>query len=481
MRALAVGRLARLTPRTILVDHAGLKGLGDVVVETGYYAALKARYPDARLVSRRSRRVAWGHPLIDAFDETTPESAFDAVYRRLPPLDTPSRSEALRQGLSIFDRFHLQIGLDRPTERPRLYVLERELAELGLEDDGGGGWIIAYSADSRELDRRWGEERFLELAHHLETAHGASLIELGAGLTSGHMGVGIDLVGKTSHREAMAVLHVADLFIGNHGGLTHVAGALGTPILSPWGASHPADRFAYDDWSVAIEPDLPCRHCRWTGQIPGACWVDSIDARTPCTQVISVEQMKAAADALLERLRPERSRLRAGKKARLSLARDPQTLDRYDLGAEVSADTHAFVPFGGGWAAEHRPTGYQRLSWVTVFPDWLALYPLWHDLLATYARGFTCQDRTLLVLPTYPLNAVEAANLLVSEAQRLGLDDETLPPIVLVLGHLSTAEREALVASSAAFVPLGTELDVPSDRSLTPTELAAWRSLRERA
>ncbi|HEY9856116.1 MAG TPA: hypothetical protein V6D05_10285, partial [Stenomitos sp.] len=60
------------SPRRILVDHSGEKGLGDIVCELNLYPALRRRYPEAMIASRQSRSLAWGTPEIEAFDETSP-------------------------------------------------------------------------------------------------------------------------------------------------------------------------------------------------------------------------------------------------------------------------------------------------------------------------------------------------------------------------------------------------------------------------
>lgn len=463
-----------MSPGRILVDHRGTKGLGDTIAEMAFYRALSRQFPAAELVSRGGRTLAWGNPWIAAFDESTPEAEFDQVIRVQLPLTVPPKQEALTRGLKFYERFLLQVGFDLPQEAPELYVLPRELEALGLEDDGGDDLIIAYSADSRELDRRWGEERFQDLARYLEAVHGASLVEIGSGLNVGHLGVGLDLVGQTDLRQTMALLSLADLFIGNHGGLTHMAGALGTPILSPWGASHPYSAFRYDDWSVAIEPDLPCKHCRWTGKVPSECWDTSQYVRTPCTQAIDVAQMVRAADALIPRLKAARAELKRQKELRRQAARDPVSLARFEHMVSVSPESHVYMAVGD-WDAQH---GLDQAASrkIVAFPDWLSGSGEWETLVSEYLTCFEAGSPYVLMLAADPLTGREAGELLMEFVYRRRGHVGPLPRMLLILGRLDEAERQALVAGADAFVSLGSQAEPTLGRTLRTEQLASLKA-----
>lgn len=458
-------------PLHILVDHAGTKGLGDVVCEFNLYPALRRCFPDARLYSRNSRTLAWGHPDIDGFDQSSPLSAFDRVYH-LESLTELVRDyhTALLEGRTVFEHFLWHQGFPESTEPPQLYVLPREMEALGLEDDGKGGLIVGYSTDSKDLDRRWGEERFHALLQYLEDTYDVSLIELGSGLNSGHSGLGLDLVGRTNVRQTMAVLSLCDLFIGNHGGLTHLAGGVGTPILSPWGASTPYAAYAYDPLSIALETAPACRHCNWTLERLESCLNGHfMFDRAPCTQAISVEQMMEAADHLIPTLLQEQTRLKEAKQVRRLRARIPETLDRFDRDEEVSPDTRQYLILGGvsGWGAHHSRDNFARLSRVVAFPNW-SRPDAWQPLVADYVRHFQATDQTVLMLSAYPLTGPEVKEVLETYLYQV-LKPAEAPRIAIILGALDMEDRCHLIDRAKGYVPLKSDYHVPQDTHPTAT------------
>lgn len=469
-------------PRRILVDHTGFKGLGDIVCETAFYEALRRRHPGAWIASRGSNTLAWGNPHVDAFDETSPASAFDRILQ-LPDLGrfTLGLGEAWREGRPVFEHFCRLVGLEPLDHAPELHVLPREMEELGLEDDGSDRLIVAFSVDSKAPDRRWGAERFKELLEALASRHDLDCIELGSGHCEGHVGVGLDLVGQTDLRQSMAVLSLADLFIGNHGGLTHLAGGVGTPILSPWGASHPYRAFAYDDLSVAVETDPECRHCRWIGGGPAECWdMASLQGRSPCTQEISVPRMREAAETLLSELRARRDALRRMKAQRRLRARDPLELAHFDHRVAVTPFTHSHFHLGGpsdGWAFRDHGDNYAAYRKIVAFPDWLDPACPWEELLATYVTALHPESNWILQLSTHPLSGAEATELVtryLNEGMRwLG----GTPRLLFVGGRLGQLERAFMVERADAYVamtPFGAPVPQGVRSLADPAQLQAW-------
>lgn len=440
-------------PKRILVDHAGNKGIGDIVCELNYYTALRQRYPDAELLSRGSRTLAWGNPFIDGFDERSADVAFDLVIRQA---DLRAIAEDLQRALkeqeTIFSLFLRHQGFD-PMGVPELFTVPREVARLELGIEESERLVVVVSADSKEPDRRWGQERFQALASYLEAAHGALVIELGSGVTEGHLGVGLDLVGQTDLRQAMAILSCADLFVGNNGGLTHLAGGVGTPILVPWGANSPYEAYAYDEISVALGTAPPCQNCGWTGVFLQGCMdVDPHLGRTPCTQDITVTDMQEAADELIPLLRAERVRLRDGRSSRMSRARDPLSLSRVDQAHDVAPYAHLVLAMGGeaNWVQAHRRDNFSRLRKIVAFPDWLAGADEWKRLVATYLERYEAPSEWTLVLSASPLTGPQVRE----ELERFIYGElrpiRPLPKILVYLGNLTVAEREILANQSAA-------------------------------
>jgi ADP-heptose:LPS heptosyltransferase len=441
-------------PQSILIDHSGAKGIGDIICELNAYAALRSRFPNSHLVSRGSRTLAWGNPYIDAFDESSPDEAFDQVVRL--GIHWSRLKDSLSEGLSIFDHVMRANGLDMPSGPPQLHVLPAEVDAIGVEPDHPDDLLIAYSVDSKEPDRRWGEERFAELLQYIQETYGGTYLELGSGFTAGHVGIGYDLVGQTDLRQTMALLSEADLFIGNHGGLTHLAGGVGTPILCPWGASNPYRAYAYDAMSEVIETAPDCRYCAWTSNVTQDCQATSVfRGRTACTQTISVSQMREAADRLIFRLRLERERLRSLRHKRRQVSKDPRRLLRFDRPETLDPYTNMRLFIGGtpGWGPEHRNDHYARLRKIVAFPDWHNPASAWDSLVSSYVSFFDADDPWVLILSAAPHTGPAVHELL--DAYLRGLDlKRPSPKVMLIFGSIGETERRDLIQNAEAYVPL---------------------------
>jgi lipopolysaccharide heptosyltransferase II len=93
-------------------------------------------------------------------------------------------------------------------------------------------------------------------------------------------------VGRTSLREAVGILAAARLSIGPDTGLMHLSAAVGTPVVSLWGATSPARTgpYGYDD--LALRGRAECSPCYLK-----CCPIGRI-----CMQSIGVEEVVAKAE-----------------------------------------------------------------------------------------------------------------------------------------------------------------------------------------
>lgn len=172
---------------------------------------------------------------------------------------------------------------------------------------GSGGYAPA---------RRWSASRFAELADEL-IAGGASIVLVGgkeeAALRARVLAqmqsasAVLDVGGRTNLRELTAILQCCDLFVGNDGGVMHLAATAGTSVVAPYG---PTDPHAWGPWApepwhcvrrypngvevlrsgphMTLKASLACSPCIYRGMnlgTPAGC-----PDRT-CLQRISVEQM----------------------------------------------------------------------------------------------------------------------------------------------------------------------------------------------
>src|SRR5205085_8587440 len=127
--------------------------------------------------------------------------------------------------------------------------------------------------------KRWPAENFVELAaqlHRRTSCHwivlgGAGDRELANGITSA-VGTRIgsanvtNIAGETTLRELCAVLKFSVLTVTNDTGPMHVAAALGTPVVVPFGSTSPemtAPFFAPDLEHEFIIGQASCAPCFW--------------------------------------------------------------------------------------------------------------------------------------------------------------------------------------------------------------------------
>jgi heptosyltransferase-2 len=100
----------------------------------------------------------------------------------------------------------------------------------------------------------------------------------------------VDLTGKTSLREAMALMSRCRLFISNDSGLMHVAAALGVPTVAIFGSTNPVTTSPPGRNHVIIYKDVACSPCLKTD-----CPTDF-----QCMDLIGVDDVYEAAVRMLD-------------------------------------------------------------------------------------------------------------------------------------------------------------------------------------
>ena len=101
----------------------------------------------------------------------------------------------------------------------------------------------------------------------------------------------MDLVGRTSLLELVAVLKAVAVAVGPDSGPSHVAAAVGTPYVSLFGPTSPRRTAPYGSESLVVRSSVNCAPC-YKKQCPG---LDRI-----CMRKISVEKVKEKLSEALE-------------------------------------------------------------------------------------------------------------------------------------------------------------------------------------
>jgi exopolysaccharide biosynthesis WecB/TagA/CpsF family protein len=160
---------------------------------------------------------------------------------------------------------------------------------------GSGGYSPA---------RRWPSAYFAQVADALIAQHNAQVVFVGKA-SDGAEDVqaqmqhkAVMLVDRTSLTQLADVIRSADLYIGADSGVTHLACAVGTPLIAIFGSSSSQ---AWGPWlghehNVVLRSAPLCSPCSYVGHRIGA--REGCPART-CMHMVTPQQVIAAAEALL--------------------------------------------------------------------------------------------------------------------------------------------------------------------------------------
>ena len=135
--------------------------------------------------------------------------------------------------------------------------------------------------------RQWPVDRYARVATRLIRNFDANVVVVGGSTERGLAervcdGLGsrcLNLAGQTPDVKTLAgVLSQCDLFVGNDGGVMHLASAVSIPIVAIFGPSNDVSWGPYGNvvWSpgtpartVVVRADLPCAPCLYRGFLPG--------------------------------------------------------------------------------------------------------------------------------------------------------------------------------------------------------------------
>jgi ADP-heptose:LPS heptosyltransferase len=192
---------------------------------------------------------------------------------------------------------------------------------------GGGIPRLALAPGASTPERRWPPERLESIGRWWQNAHDGQVVLLGSAadrevcvrITTG-LGASavVDLSGKTTLRQAAAVLETCDLLVGMDSGPGHLAAAVDTPVVvvAHMPGAAPSRRFA--PWMVPhrlVVPTPRSERCH------PMCAFD----RPHCIENVTVESVRVAVEELAEgRLGPASTPAGPGRRGE-GLVSDPAT------------------------------------------------------------------------------------------------------------------------------------------------------------
>ncbi len=150
---------------------------------------------------------------------------------------------------------------------------ERKTAARRILEDAGVDTskktVILGAGSANSLAKRWPAERFGQLSDLLRSAIDVNVVLIGSKdeadvsekVIATSAAPPIDLTGKTSLAEAVAMVSVADLVISNDMGLAHLSPAVGTKTIVIFGPTDPRTARPFSDNANVIWKQVECAPC----------------------------------------------------------------------------------------------------------------------------------------------------------------------------------------------------------------------------
>ena len=118
--------------------------------------------------------------------------------------------------------------------------------------------------------KRWYPDRFAEVARRLAEKWSAKVVifggpgeaDIAADIESRLEGVAVNLAGKTSVRELMALIRRCNFFITNDSGPMHIAAAFDVPLVAIFGSTDHTGTSPYNRNAVVVRKQVDCAPCK---------------------------------------------------------------------------------------------------------------------------------------------------------------------------------------------------------------------------
>ncbi len=281
-------------PVTIHADSRGAHGT--LAAKWKFVRELRKKHFDKVYVLKRSLSSA-----VLAFLSCAPERiGFDTEGRGvLLTKRVPYRNDQ-HEVVNFLDVLRAD-GVDVEDDFLELWTKSEEeqsiadlLAEKGVPPSSRVAVIHPFSAVAQ---RGWPLENFAELALRIKREAGYVPVLVGSPADADSLkkampliqdGVVVDLIGKCSLRETIALLKRSALFVGNDSGIMHLAAAAGTPLVALFGPQSPVKFGPWSTKARVIYKGLKCSPCRQ--KFFSEC-KPSPRQRPECMETISVEEV----------------------------------------------------------------------------------------------------------------------------------------------------------------------------------------------
>ncbi|MBW1981996.1 MAG: lipopolysaccharide heptosyltransferase II [Deltaproteobacteria bacterium] len=183
-----------------------------------------------------------------------------------------------------------------PVNREAQRTVLARFAELGLRPQAL--FIGVHPGAAYGEAKRWFPERFAAALDRLASPERQIILfgsaadrQIAAEIKGRMSSAVIDLVGRTTLAEAMWLISRCSLFVSNDSGLMHMAAAFRVPQVALFGSTDPRKSAPLNEHAIVLQAEhLWC----------APCFKRRCPADLSCFQAITVEQVVAAAESLLQ-------------------------------------------------------------------------------------------------------------------------------------------------------------------------------------
>jgi ADP-heptose:LPS heptosyltransferase len=298
-------------------------GIGDIVSTLPSVATLKQHFPKMIVVYETRpgyvtlvRRCPHVDMVIE--DCSLPTKFLPRIFKPKmsfrPLLPEERHPPQPRERIHIIEEFQKSFGLKSLNEQSaRLTVSSRALRQVGRrlrhEQMGGKPFAVIHTGPTWKV-KEWPEKNWDDLVAGLKARNQIAIIQIGENRTatgeareSPHVVGAINWVGTLTMDQTLALLSLANLFVGVDSGVLHLAGVMDAPCVGIFGPTDPMCFLPRNGRSAGMVSNVSCLGCHHDPQGPRH-WQSGCANHIRCMTELSVESVSEACGKLLRSRQP---------------------------------------------------------------------------------------------------------------------------------------------------------------------------------
>jgi ADP-heptose:LPS heptosyltransferase len=274
-------------------------GLGDVLINTPTFKAIKEETPDRRIIiycfNKRQQSVFWNNPYVDRVTNTkfwrNPVSFIKYRLKKAPFFDDfyGSMSPTINFDKNAKDIIAEMYGVGLRDTNVQVFLSKREDAFARTFMTAYRNPVLLHVTSRTSNNQHWPHENWEALVQSMPEC---DFLQIGVG-DEKKVENAIDLRDKHSFRETLAIMKYAHSFVGVNSSYAHATNAFDIPGVVIFGPAQPAI------WGHPNNINLfksyrcsPCLDLLHNSPCPYG---------VPCMQSITVEEVRTALQQQLNR------------------------------------------------------------------------------------------------------------------------------------------------------------------------------------